>query len=87
MCKWNKWGDTRIDPCMKYLIDFLQNSGIKTLACCCGHGKYKMTIVVKHFSGNTFWDIMSNTLIPRKRKFYKRDKKGVYYIPEVSNGN
>jgi len=31
-----------------------------------------------------FWDICSDTLIPRKRRFYRRDKKGVYFIPELA---
>ena len=84
MCKFNPKNDSRrIDPCMKNLIIFLQDNGIETLACCCGYGKYPMTIVIKHFSGNTIWEIMSKTLIPRKKRFYKKDKQGYYYIPEV----
>lgn len=78
MCQWNKWGDTRIDPCMRNLIKYIPN----TFACCCGHGKYPMTIVVKNVKGE-FLDIVSGIIIPRSKRFYKRDNHGVYYIPEV----
>ncbi len=82
MCKLNKKsGLKRIDPCLMNLIDFLQYSGIKTLACCCGHGKYPMTIVCEW--GGNILEIVSYNTIPRKKKFYKKDKQGYYYIPEV----
>jgi len=45
MCQWNKWGDTRIDPCLRELIKFL-NIKHKTILSCCGHGKYKPSIIV-----------------------------------------
>jgi len=84
MCKWNKWGDTRIDPCMRNIIKVLNFHGIKTFACCCGHKKYSPTIVCEW--GEYILEIFSNKYIPRKKKFYKRDKQGYYYIPEVING-
>jgi hypothetical protein len=84
MCEWNKWGDTRIDPCMKYLIRNLNLSfnDLRTVACCCGHGKYPMTILVKDRFGNVY-DLVSCEIINRKRRFYKRDSEGYYYIPET----
>lgn len=88
MCKWNKWGDTRIDPCMKILIKSLNQflrKDVKILACCCGHGKYPMTIVCESQRMSQPFEIVSNKFIPRKKKFYKRDKQRVYYIPEVQN--
>ncbi len=88
MCKLNKWGDTRIDPCMRQAIKNLQELNVKTLACCCGHGKYPMTIVVD--IGWTITnpktiplEIFSNAMIERKKKFYKKDKQGYYFIPEA----
>jgi hypothetical protein len=82
MCKFNPKNDSRfIDPCIKVLIDSLQHFGIETLSCCCGHGKYPMTIVVK--SGYGPFELVSGTPIPRKKKFYFKDKQGVYYIPET----
>ncbi len=85
MCKWNKCGDTRIDPCMR---NFMKNLSLafekidyKILACCCGHGKYPMTIIVG-LGKKLRYDIVSGKYITREKKFYKRDKDGVYYIPE-----
>jgi len=91
MCKWNKWGDTRIDPCMrefmKTLNIMLETCSFSIVACCCGHRKYPMTIVVKDYAMGKVFDLVSSKTIHRKKKFYKRDKQGVYYIPEVINGN
>lgn len=28
-------------------------------------------------------EIFSGTVIPRKKRFYKKDKHGIYFIPEV----
>jgi len=85
MCKWSKWGDTRIDSCMRELIKNLKREGIKTLACCCGHGKYPQTIVI---DSDEFYplEICQGVYITRSRRFYKRDKQGIYYIPECVKG-
>ena len=87
MCKWNKWGDTRIDPCMRNFIEtlniMLEDSSLSIVACCCGHQKYSMTIIVKDYAIGKVFDLVSSKTIHRKKKFYKRDKQGVYYIPEV----
>jgi len=103
MCKFNPKNDSRrIDPCMKTFIVLLNHyfiqSEIKVVACCCGHNKYPMTILVKgkpyHPSGfkNPFvkekdlvQELVSGKIIPRQKKFYKKDKQGYYYIPEVIN--
>ena len=86
MCRVNiLYGDTRIDPCMRELIfnlKVLLMKGNNLVACCCGHGKYPMTIVIKGFKGVIF-DLVSNKEIPRTRRFYKKDSEGYYYIPET----
>ena len=85
MCKWSKYGDTRIDPCMRSFIRNLNqgfNNTYTILACCCGHGKYPMSIVVRNKRG-TIFELISNRDIPRIRRFYKRDKQGHYFIPEA----
>ena len=83
MCKLNKKsGDTRIDPCMKELLKHIHGW---VVACCCGHGKYPMTIVKKMGLSNDIYnvEIISGKIILRKKRFYKKDKQGYYFIPEV----
>ena len=75
-------GEIKVDKCMYYLIDFLWHKDIDTRASCCGHGKYPMTIVIWD-GADGYFEIISGTKIPRKKKFYKKDKQGYYYIPEV----
>jgi len=90
MCKKTnyKTPNPRIDKCMRTYIDNLNSClipSIKIVACCCGHGKYPMTIVVKQNMFNTeYYELITGKAIPRTRRFYKRDKQGYYYIPEVS---
>lgn len=86
MCK--KGNPSRIDKCMRGLIHRLNrliDSGHKIRACCCGHGKYPMTIVIE--SDETyyshFYDLISGKTIQRTRRFYQRDKQGRFYIPET----
>jgi hypothetical protein len=83
MCKKKqfKYCPSEIDECMKYMIPILNTYGIKTVGCCCGHGKYPMTIVVEDALG--IFDLVSGAAIPRKKRFYKKDDEGYYYIPEV----
>ncbi len=87
MCKFNPKNDgRRIDPCMSHLIPYINarvGQGV-TVACCCGHGKYPMTIVEEKNDGRII-EGLSGKEIPRTKRFYKKDKKGYYYIPEVSN--
>lgn len=84
MCNKVKNGDQRIDPCIASLVSNLRyalKEDHKLVASCCGHQKYKMTLVVN--AGHGIYDLVSGVQIPRKRKFYKKDKEGFYYIPEV----
>ena len=72
----------RIDGCLKDKIEKLNKKSV-TVACCCGHGRYPETILIKTKDGK-IKDINSGTIIPRKRNFYKKDKDGFFYIPEIS---
>jgi len=95
LCKLDKKnGLKRIDPCIKELIENIQNNLCEEecaiVACCCGHKKYPMTVIVREeiyingtHTGFTIRDWCSNIIIPRIRRFYKKDKQGYYYIPEV----
>jgi len=88
MCKFNPKNDSRrIDPCFKNICAWIEeHTGYEIVASCCGHGKYPPSIVVVR--GRVFREIFSDIEIEKpinvKPKFYKKDKKGVYYLPEVS---
>ena len=86
MCKLNKHNaGRRIDPCLKPLIEFLQDSVYDTVGCCCGHEKYPITVVVKEsWKGKDYFlELFTQTELPRTKRFYKKDKQGYYYIPET----
>ena len=91
MCKsrnstMNAIAETKIDRCMDNIITFInRNTGYETLACCCGHGIYPMSIVIQNKLTGFKMELFSVKVIPRKRKFYKKDKQGYYYIPETIN--
>jgi hypothetical protein len=53
-----------------------------TYGSCCGHGKYPPSIIKKNLMG-VYYDAFSGVVIPRKTRFYLKDKKGYYYLPEV----
>ncbi len=84
MCKKTqfRYCPSTIDSCIQDFIFRLRQYKIKTLGCCCGHGRYPLTVVVEDEVG--IYDIVSGKEIPRKKKFYKKDKQGYYFIPEVS---
>ena len=61
------------DICMESVCWLINNrTNYKTLACCCGHGKYPMTIICKW--GELNLEKLSYKGIPRNIKFYKKDK-------------
>ncbi len=85
--------NAKIDECLAEVIVTLNEGGIKTLASCCGHKRYMKTIVMEHtqiYRKNGVltrkiirFEYLSNKIISRKKRFYKRDEKGYYFIPEV----
>lgn len=79
----------RIDSCLYRLIEYLnKNGGYNTVACCCGHGRYNPSVLVKNKHGLVY-NVLDNkfTVIDRKRNFYRRDNKRLYYIPELEFDN
>jgi hypothetical protein len=88
MCKKTKGIHNRIEPCLKPLLKWLKSCDYEVVASCCGHSVYPMTIIVR---GTTiketegFSELFSGKVIPRSRKFYKKDKRGFYYIPELNS--
>jgi len=71
------------DICMEKICQLInETTNYKTLGSCCGHGKYPMTIVVTRGYGNPI-EWFTQIEIPRKRNFYKKNKQGIFFIPEV----
>lgn len=86
MCEFNKKNDSRkIDPCLVNLIAFLNQQNIKTISCCCGHAKHPMSIIVQTKVKGITRDICNDIYFDNKKKFYKKDKQGYYFIPEIKN--
>jgi len=85
MCQKVKGCNRRIDKCIFPLIQWIRKCGYHTVASCCGHGRYPMTIVVKYkYRGEWFFkELITNAKIPRKRRYYRKDEDGHYYIPEA----
>jgi len=71
----------KVDDCIVDEIYKWMNFGFVTLGSCCGHGKYPKTIVVK--DNRMGLEVFSGKIIPRKKRFYRKDKNGFYYIPEA----
>ena len=71
----------RIDEGMALAVSILNEHGIKTLGCCSGHYRYRPTIIVERYG--KIIELISGNEIPRKERFYIKDKKGFYYVPEV----
>lgn len=85
-----------VDSCLAEELKNLNDTcGYKTLASCCGHGKYKKTIIViskNHrrpipFEINSGKPLTTKDGKPITRKFYIKDDEGHYFIPEVEGIN
>lgn len=72
--------NVRLDPCIVSLIQVLNDDGIRTLACCCGHDRYEPTVVAT--DGKKIYEVGTGIVIPRIRRFYSKDKDGFFFIPE-----
>jgi hypothetical protein len=70
---------------MRESVNLLQIKGTKTLSSCCGHQKYPQTIVIEK-DGKAV-EFFSGVTIPRKKRFYRRDSEGRFFIPEVQLAN
>lgn len=83
MCE--KHNPKKIDECMKNIINLVKyGTDYTPLESCCGHSKYSPTLVVSNNRG-IILEYFNMIIIPRKKRFYKKDKKGFYYIPEIVN--
>jgi hypothetical protein len=76
----------RVDMCIAPLIEQLNDHGIKTLSCCCGHDRYEPTVIVVDKITKKpmlYSDSKMNLIINRKKRFYVKDAEGYYFIPET----
>ena len=72
-----------VDACIAEKVQSIVNVGMyETLGCCCGHGKYPPTIIVREKGTTRITEYNSVVEIHRKRKFYKLDSEGIYFLPE-----
>jgi len=68
---------------MTRLVNALNAQGIETLGCCCGHGRYCPTVIIRDTDGEVA-EFFTGIKIPRTRRFYKTDDGGYYYVPEIN---
>ena len=66
---------------MRPIIRDLQAKGITTKACCCGHSRYESTVIIEKNGKNV--ELYTEIVIPRFKRFYRRDNDGIFYIPEI----
>ena len=99
MCLRKKYQTFEIDECIKQEIEDLNKEfktkyrgKFKTILSCCGHNKYHKTVLVRNvytgavfewFSKVKFWHLCKNRKY--RSKFYVKDSKEFYFIPEVEN--
>lgn len=83
-----------IDPCLIDEIDIVRqfprfDSRFKILMSCCGHKKYLRSLVVQNKGSGAVFEWYTGVSLTRTKRrdsrapFYKRDKEGHYYLPEV----
>jgi hypothetical protein len=88
-----------IDPCLREQVkefdrDLKKGNSGNLVACCCGHGKYPTSFVINFtnyghdrivalgYKGPN-WEKEKSVSLRRRKRFYKKDEKGYYYIPEL----
>lgn len=71
----------RVDSCLRETIKILNNH-FETVACCCGHNRYPVTILAKRPDGKIY-DVCSGAVINRIKRYYRKDADGFFYVPEV----
>jgi len=76
----------RVDACLRNAMVTMYQHGIETVASCCGHGRYPITIVCRMKGRrDRYFELFSGKSILRVRNFYRMDSDGFYYIPETIN--
>ena len=88
MCIQRKYQTFNIDDCLVAEIKEINTSPQHyTILSCCGHGIYPKTIIVKDRYTNIVFELFSGIILSKglrkPKRYYKKDKNGYYFIPEV----
>ncbi len=86
MCNKLHYCNPRIDKCMREIVEKINKEGrYRTLASCCGHGKYPKTIVVKERETGNILEYYTKIPLQMKKRnrYYRRDREGYYFIPKL----
>lgn len=86
MCEKKPYCNRLIDDCLTKTVERINKySSYKTLACCCGHGVYVPTIIIRNKRTRRVFEFFTRMqLTPKKRnRYYKSDKNKLYFVPEV----
>lgn len=81
----------QIDPCLLPIINRINSvKGQRTIASCCGHGRYCPTILIENIDTGEIHELYSHKKFngkynngKKRKRFYKYDKRGYYYLPGV----
>lgn len=90
MCKKKDYCNREVDSCINQEVKILKDRGFKTISSCCGHKKYPKTIIIRKIN-NIVFEWFSGRILKnynpkfdkRHNTYYKKDKEGFYYIPEI----
>ena len=99
MCKKvvTKRAAIEIDPCLIPELEAIKKkynfkNKFKMIMSCCGHGKYSKTLIVQNTISGCYFDWYSGKILygtnkrsNSRKPFYKRDKQGYYFIPEIDD--
>ena len=72
-----------VDECIAPLIQMLNNYSVRTIGCCCGHGKWASSVFIENQHTKTIFEMYTATPVTRKKKFYSKLKDG-YYKPYLN---
>ena len=87
MCNKLPYSNPRIDKCIRETIENINKKGrYKTLASCCGHDIYPMTIVVRDKITRIILEYYTQIQLEFKKRnrYYKKDDDGFYFILELN---
>lgn len=93
MCQKKPYQNREIDECLVDEINAIKTKewiqNYQSLMSCCGHRKYKKTFIVRNrttrhvFDWYTGIDLTKSGRARKRQPYYKKDKEGYYFIPEL----